>query len=86
MTEIFGIIVTVLLSITGILLNRFVNSIDELKKIVEMIRIELSGKNAACVEKHTALNGRVKQHEIKLNELNDKFEEHEKEITILKTK
>ena len=86
MTETFGIIITILLGITCFLLKRFVNSIDELKKVVEMIRVELSGKNAACTEKHIALNGRIKQHEMKLNELTDKYEEHDKEITILKTK
>lgn len=62
------------------------DSIEKLDKTLNSLDKLIAGDKSACVEKHTALNSRLRNHDAQIDSLGNRVNTVERNIDVLKSK
>jgi len=83
---VFQIGTPILVGILIFFVQRLIKTLDRLDMTVAGIKIELSGNNASCRERHVGIDGYINENKRNIIEMSGKLSEHDKQISINKEK
>jgi len=84
LTDVWELIKIIGIPIFAFLAIRFINTMDKLRKDVNILINKMSQREVYCTDQHTVISEKLKKNETEHNEFNDTLVEHDKQISKVK--